>query len=179
MKRRLAIASIVLGTLGLAMLDASFVQALGTPFRLVGFVLVASLFFIIVMRDYLGFLVFGLGTLISTLTASVSVIMPILVGLAVLMLVSRLAERLFTNRTYYSVLAVASVGWGLYHVILALLFLLISLLGNPVYSLMLPSLRELAASWLVMAVCMTAAYLCTVLFSKKIRSYFIVGSASR
>lgn len=176
MRQWLTLLIIALFAVILALIDAGLVQAAGYPFRLVNFVFMASLFILIVIRDDFAFLLFCLGTIITWLTASAILILPLAFGCLVLLLVSQAVDRLFTNRTYYSVIAVASVGWAIYQAGLALGFILTGLFGGV--SATLPSTAELGVGWLALAAGTTFSYMATVLFSKKIRSYFIVGSNS-
>jgi hypothetical protein len=178
MKYWLFIATVFVAALSLAVFDVAFVGALGYPLRLISSILIVSLYAIIVLRDQVGFLLFCVGTLAASLAASTLLVAPLLVGSIVLLIVSHFVERLFTNRNYYSMLAVASIGWAIYHLLLSgvtNVFLLITPGGTGV---VFPTPIELMFSWLALALILTTAYAGTVLFSKKIRSYFIVGASS-
>ncbi len=167
---------IALFALVLALIDAGLVPAAGNPFRLVSFVFTASLFSLIVIRDDFAFLLFCLGTAITWLTASSTLIIPLAIGCLVLLGVNESVDRLFTNRTYYSVIAVATVGWAAYQAGITISFAFAAVFGSN--SVPLPTAAELAVGWVILAASTTLAYMATVLFSKKIRSYFIVGSNS-
>lgn len=178
MKYWLAILSLIAVGVTLAMVDVAFIGALGYPFRLISMVLIVSLYASILIRDLVGFLVFCAGSLVASLAASTLLILPILAGCTVLLLVSRLVERLFTNRNYYSVLAVASIGWAVYQLLLSGIANMLLRLIPKTSPTVFPTALELAVSWVTLAVLLTIGYATTVVFSKKIRSYFIVGSSS-
>lgn len=158
----------------LAMLDGAFIAGLAYPFRFVDLVFFAALYCLIVLQERFGVVLFISGSMAAGLTYNQDVFVPAIVGSLVLFIISRALERLFTNRTYYSVMAVAIFGWMLYIGGVVGVYSIVNLLSET-HSFMPPTGSELLVAMVSMMISATLAYAGTVIFSKKIRSYFIVG----
>ncbi len=176
--RRLLIAIAIIAFAVLAALaQHAFIAALGQPWSSIDLPLFMTLFALSVFDDRVAFGFFVITSIIGSFIASVSLFTPLLVGIAVCMVINELVERFFTNRTYYAVLAIGGIGWCLYYGLLSVCFLLFRLLDSgptDVHALTFSVSSILTALGGLIAF-LTISYVCTVLLSKRIRSYFIVA----
>lgn len=181
MRRFLLLVLIALAGMLVALLQQSFVAALGLPLATIDVPLFLTLFAVAIFDNRVAFGFFVVSSITSSLIAGQTLLTPLIVGLVTCTVLNELLERFFTNRAYYAVLAVGVSGWLLYGALLAAFFALFRLLDvGPAdaqvsaFSSPWALLTGLVALWLFL----TLFYTLTVLVSKRIRSYFIVSDRS-
>jgi hypothetical protein len=162
----------------LVALDTAFFPAFGSAARHINTTLIASLYAVVILQERVAILIFVVGTLLVGFTASTSIVLPLASGLVALSLVNGMFLRFFTNRSYYTLLALGTIGWLTYYLLFDSIRIVFKyLIAQNHYA---PSIdARWAVSMLVgfaaLLVCLTGAYVLTVFFSKRFRSYFIVS----
>lgn len=162
----------------LAALDAAFFPSLGNAARHISMTLIASLYTVVILQERMALLIFVLATLLIGFTVSTSIILPLVLGLFSLSLVNVLFMRFFTNRSYYTLLTLGAIGWLAYYLLfdgLRMLFRLISSSDQFAPNFDARWAVSLLAGFFVLIASLTVAYVLTVFFSKRFRSYFIVS----
>lgn len=161
----------------LAALDAAFFPALGTAARHINLTLIAALYTVIILQERMALLIYVASTLLIAFTASSAIVLPLALGLLSLALVNMLFLRFFTNRSYYTLMALGTIGWLAYHIPFDGGRLLLNALSTQgIYAPTLDSrwVISLLIGFACMLVVLTLAYMMTLFFSKRFRSYFIV-----
>lgn len=162
----------------LAALDTAFFPAFGSAARHINMTLIASLYAVVILQERMAILLFVIGTLLIGFTASTSIVLPLASGLLALSLVNGMFLRFFTNRSYYTLLALGAIGWLTYYLSFDSVRLIYKfLISQNTYA---PAIdARWAISMLIgfaaLLISLTGAYVMTVFFSKRFRSYFIVS----
>jgi hypothetical protein len=158
--------------------DSSFFPAMGGVFTVLNSSFVVSLFLVIIFQSRLA-LIFYLSTLLLKVLISGSMFfVPLIAGASVLFAIDLLLEKVFTNRSYYVLVALSVSGWVVYHLIYALILSVFRFLPT---SFLYPQLiGSWWASWLMLTIGLfsahTIGYLLINTMSKRFRSYFITTS---
>lgn len=160
----------------MALLQSSLLSALGRPFDLISLPMFFSLFAASVLNERLAMGIIIISSLAVGLVSHDFLISTLIIGATAVILVNELHARMFTNRTYYAVLATTGIGWISY---VCALYAFINVweffgAGSEGYRA-IPPLPSLAVSGVALWVFISGAYFVTVMLSKRIRSYFIVS----
>lgn len=167
----------VTGILVLLSLDGAFFPALGAPFEWMNISLIVSLYLVTVLRSDVAIQLWGTMCAVKVLTLSALFFIPLAAGLTVLLLLDRLIERFFTNRSYYVIVVLCLGGWALYHAIYLTLVKTHEFVSPDaiVPILSLKDLSEILLLLVPVAVIVSTAFLFTTTLSRRFRSYFIIA----
>lgn len=178
MRQWLPIITILLCAVLLGSLDTAFFPAIGPSFYSVNFTIIACLAILVIFRFQVSVSIFMAATILLGLTGSSLFFFQLVVGTAMLITANWLFESFFTNRSYYSLVAISSMGLVAYY-----LFLAIAIELNHLFrpDEILPSIN---ASWLqgflitlvFNLVFDTVFYFSSSYLSNQIKSYFVISS---
>ncbi len=159
-----------------AAFDVALLPALGGPLSQANLTLAVSLFLLVIVSRSLAMLFYLTSTMLIALTSSSMFFLPLMTGLAVLFIVDALFERVFTNRSIYTVVTLGVTGWLMYYLVFALLSLLLRFTPSASFSFV-----HTAEWWIYLlynlfglAALYSLGYLAVSFTSKRFRSYFIV-----
>jgi len=157
-------------------IDSAFLPALGGYFAQINIALVVGLFLVVIVNEKVALLVYLLGSLISVLTTFSMTITPILIGGAVLIFVNWLFESFFTNRSYYTLIALGLIGWIIYYLSFIVVVVSVGLFNSD---LLRPDITSawvvgIAISGIISVLFWTLGYVLTNYMSIRFKSYFIV-----
>ena len=158
-------------------LDSSFFPAISGVFTYINITLTVAIYLLIIVNQRIAFLVYSLTTIIIGITSSSLLIIPLLIGLGILFLLNWLFESFFTNRSYYTLLALGTIGWFAYYIIFSIISLVMSFTTANI------DYPEINYFWFLgiiigysfLAILLTLGYIFTTFISKKFRSYFIIS----
>lgn len=160
----------------LASFDAAFFPAIGSSTRSISMILVASLYTIVILREQEAILIFVASTVLLGFTASDAILFPLAIGLLTLTTVNALFIRFFTNRSYYSLLALGTFGWLMYNMLFDFSRFATALIIQSQYAPVFDGGWVIAhlVSFIFLIISLSLAYIMTVFLSKRFRSYFII-----
>lgn len=176
MRTLFKIMAIAAGLLFISAMDASFFPGLGGYLSQMNFALALSLFLLVIVDEKIAFFVYIIAVLMTGFTSFSLIVLPLLLGGLTLVTVNWLFESFFTNRSYYSLIALGLIGWLIYYSSFALIIAGLKFLN---FNLILP---ELSLSWmfgvlisaLATVLLLTAGYIVMNNMSRRFKSYFVV-----
>lgn len=156
--------------------DTALVPALGGIFVQVNLALIISLFLVFIANEKIAITVYLLSSLITILTSSSLSITPILAGGATIIMANWLIESFFTNRSYYTLIALGVIGLFVYYGLFALMTFALGIFNEAAF------ITDINAAWVwgvivsaaVSAVLWTVGYMLTKFMSIRFKSYFII-----
>lgn len=176
MSRLLPFILFVFGTIVLALAQAGFVAALGEPFDFISIPMFFALFSVAVFDERFALVLVALSFAIIGLVSTSFLISLLVIGTLNLIALNELHTRFFTNRTYYSVLALGLIGWTWYVVALIAFVNIWNFFRTGSFGdVFFPSVASIGLSFFALGLFLSVAYACTVMLSKRIRSYFIIS----
>jgi len=160
----------------IVLLDVAFFPAMGNMI-FVNLILTVSLFILVIFNMNLGTQFFIVSVVLSDLTSGSFLLMHLIGGIMVLMLMNWLFESFFTNRSYYSLIAIGFLGWSIYYLIVFIATLTIRFFDSSAYTYTITTawLKWILVGLSVELLILSLLYTSTVIFHKGIKSYFIVS----
>jgi hypothetical protein len=157
-------------------LDTSFFPAISDRSGLMNSTLAFAVYLVVIFNRKIAVVFYVSTIVLMSLISSELLMIPLLLGLGVLFLLDQLLTTYFTNRSYYSVIALSALAWIAYYALFALLIVSANIFTAD---LILP---ELHFSWFLgvfltiipVIILVSAAYLATSFASKRFQSYFII-----
>lgn len=175
MRQLLKYIAFVLVLVLISAIDTALIPALGGMFLRLNLALVVGLFLVVIANEKIALSVYLLSTLISVLTSASLTITPVLIGGATLLIVNTLIESLFTNRSYYTLIALGIIGWAIYYGLFAIFTLILGFFREEIIttSISVYWLWGIIMSGAAAIILWTLGYIFTNYMSSRFKSYFI------
>lgn len=156
--------------------DTALVPAFGGVFVRVNLALMISLFLVVIVNEKIALTVYLLSSLITILTSASLHISPILIGGGTLIMVNWLIASFFTNRSYYTLIALGLIGWFSYYGLFSFVTFLLGIFNEDAF------ITSINASWAwdviisgaIAVILWSAGYILTKFMSVRFKSYFII-----
>lgn len=177
MKRIFLVFTAIIILIALSLVQEGFMTGLGSTFRLVNIPLFTALFVAVVFERQFAFSVFFVTSFIQALLSSQFLLLPLSISLGVCAFLTVLHEHFFTNRTLYALLSMGFIGWFIY---LGLTFASTAASRALFFdgaTVQAPDLGSLYVGAASLFMFLSMAYACTIAVSKRMKSYFIIGSS--
>ena len=130
MKFFIKIMSFIVVIIIVTAIDVAFLPALGPLFISLNLTLSLALYLMIIVNREYSLILFVFSAVLAGITGSQLMFTPILIGVFVLLMIDWLFESFFTNRSYYTLLALGLVGWFAYYILFGLVILSMSALNT-------------------------------------------------
>ena len=177
MKFFIKILSFIVVIIIVTAIDVAFLPSLGPLFISLNLTLSLALYLMIIVNREYSLILFVFSAVLAGITGSQLMFTPIIIGVFVLLLIDWLFESFFTNRSYYTLLALGLIGWFAYYLLFGLVVLSMSAFSTgsilPRISLAYIATTFFGAIFLLLI--LSSSYIFTTLFSKKFKSYFIIA----
>lgn len=176
MKRLFTIFVFTLLVFLVAAIDVAFLPSLLGVSWQINLALILSLYIVIIINKEIGFSFFLITTLIEQLSSSQILITPLIIGAIVILLADILFESLFTNRSYYTLLALGTLSYILYYFLYFVFILIQSFFTEISFTYFgIKYIFGIIVSIIFSAIFLFILYAITGFMSKRFKSYFIIS----
>lgn len=165
----------------IALFDTSFFSTFNGMISQMNLAIFTAIFLIIIFDGSTSILFYILTMTLTSIFSQSMLFIPFIIGISVLFILDLLLQNVFTNRSYYVLVALGSASWVVYHLLWGIVLMIAQIFSSS------HSWPSISLSWWINTLLLTIlvfgvyslGYVLIAAFSKRFKSYFITTYGKR